>query len=87
MRIHADENFPGDAVALLRAHGHDVRWARTDSPGAADQWILGRAQVEARIIVTFDKDFGDLAFRQRLSAACGVVLFEWRCLRPLKRRG
>jgi predicted nuclease of predicted toxin-antitoxin system len=76
MKIHANENFPGDAVTLLRAHGHDVHWGRTDSPGATDDRVLTQAQAEQRIIVTFDKDFGELAFRQRLSAACGIVLFR-----------
>jgi hypothetical protein len=34
MRFLADENFPGDAVAALRAADHDVLWVRTDAPGA-----------------------------------------------------
>ena len=76
MRIHANENFPGDAVAALRARGHDVRWARTDSPGASDRWILEQAEADQRLVVTFDKDFGELAFRRRLPAACGIVLFR-----------
>ena len=76
MKIYANENFPGDAVAVLRAHGHDVRWARTDSPGAADNWILEQAVAEQRLVVTFDKDFGELAFRRHLPATCGIVLFR-----------
>lgn len=76
MKIHANENFPGEAVKVLRAHGHDVRWARTDSPGAADLWILEQAEAEQRLIVTFDKDFGELAFRRGLPATCGIVLFR-----------
>lgn len=76
MRIHANENFPGDAVAALRARGHDVRWARTDSPGATDSRILQQAEAEERLIVTFDKDFGELAFRRHLPATCGIVLFR-----------
>jgi predicted nuclease of predicted toxin-antitoxin system len=35
-----------------------------------------RAVAEGRILVTFDKDFGELAFRSRLPATCGVVLFR-----------
>ncbi len=74
MRILADENFLGPAVALLRERGHDVFWARTEMPGAADTQVLARAQVERRLLVTFDKDFGELAFRRGLPAECGVVL-------------
>jgi predicted nuclease of predicted toxin-antitoxin system len=63
MRILADENFPGDAVTALREQGHDVLWIRTDAPGISDHEVLTHAQAEARILITFDKDFGELAFR------------------------
>jgi predicted nuclease of predicted toxin-antitoxin system len=76
MRILANENFPADAVEALRQHGHDVTWIRTDAPGSRDPEILQRAQVEDRISVTFDKDFGELAFRARLPASSGVILFR-----------
>ncbi len=76
MRLLANENFPADAVDALRARGHDVAWIRTDAPGSRDETILARAQSEDRIIVTFDKDFGELAFRARLRASSGIVLFR-----------
>lgn len=63
-------------MAVLRAHGHDVSGARTDSPGAADHWILEQAEAEQRLVVTFDRDFGELAFRRHLPATCGTVLFR-----------
>ena len=44
--------------------------------GVADDVIPARAMVEGRIVVSFDKDFGELAFRSHLPAACGVVLFR-----------
>ncbi len=76
MRFPANENFPGDAVDALRSGGNDVAWARTDAPGASDQEILARAQREGRVLVTFDKDFGELAWRASLPAAAGIVLFR-----------
>jgi predicted nuclease of predicted toxin-antitoxin system len=76
MRILADENMPGDAVVMLRSRGHDVVWARTDSPGAADEIHLGRAISEQRLLITFDKDFGQLVFHRGQVASCGVVLFR-----------
>jgi predicted nuclease of predicted toxin-antitoxin system len=76
MRILADENIPGDAVAMLRARGHDVLSIRTDSPGATDEANLARAVSEQRVLITFDKDFGDLVFRRGQAASCGVVLFR-----------
>jgi len=76
MRILANENFPRRGVEALRESGHDVWWARTDAPGLSDVEILARAQHEQRIVATFDKDFGELAFRHGLPAECGIVLFR-----------
>ena len=76
MRFLANENFPGQAVDALRARGHDVAWVRTDAPGSKDTEVLARAVAESRILLTFDKDFGELTFRAGLPAACGVVLFR-----------
>jgi len=76
MRLLANENFPLAAVEALRAAGYEVAWIREDSPGMSDDKILMRAQEEARIVVTFDKDFGELAFRSKLPAQSGVILFR-----------
>ncbi|MBI1868139.1 MAG: DUF5615 family PIN-like protein [Methylocystis sp.] len=76
MRFLADENFPGDAVAMLEGAGHDVVWVRMAAPGAKDEHILAWAEREGRILLTFDKDFGELAWRAGLPASCGVVLFR-----------
>jgi predicted nuclease of predicted toxin-antitoxin system len=76
VRILAHENFPGEAVTTLRQHGHDVAWVRTDAPGSSDQEVLQRAQAEGRVVVTFDKDFGELAFRYGLPASSGIILFR-----------
>jgi predicted nuclease of predicted toxin-antitoxin system len=76
VRILADENFPGEAVQALRQRGHDVFWVRTDAPGSSDDAVLRRAQLEARVLLTMDKDFGELAFRAGLPASSGIVLFR-----------
>jgi predicted nuclease of predicted toxin-antitoxin system len=72
----ADENVPGLAVATLRQHGHNVLWMHEEAPGTPDPEVLARAQRERRVVVTFDKDFGELAFRLGAAAASGVVLFR-----------
>lgn len=82
MNLLANENFPLLAVEALRDAGHDVLWARTGMPGAADDVILQRAQDEARLVVTFDKDFGELAFRYGLPATCGILLFRLQTQSP-----
>ena len=63
MRLLANENFPGLAITALRSHRHDVVWIREDSPGISDHNALSRATAEGRILMTFDKDFGELVFR------------------------
>ena len=69
MRILANENFPGDAIAALRLRGHDVAWVRTDAPGSSDWKVLERAQTEDRVLITFDKGFGELARRGRVRSS------------------
>ena len=76
LRLLANENFPGTAVDALRVAGHDVVWIRTDAPGAKDPDILARALREGRILLTFDKDFGELAWHAHLPANCGIILFR-----------
>ena len=76
MRLLANENFPGPVVRELRNRGVDVAWVKEDMRGARDPDILGRAQREGRTVVTLDKDFGELAVRSQLPAACGVLLFR-----------
>jgi predicted nuclease of predicted toxin-antitoxin system len=81
MRFLADQNFPRRAIVALRAIGHDVAWIEEESPGASDETILARAQAERRILLTFDKDFGELAYQAGLPATCRIVLFRL----PLRR--
>jgi predicted nuclease of predicted toxin-antitoxin system len=76
MRFLANENFPGDAVTRLKAAGHDVVWIRTAAPGSKDEDVLARAAREERIVLTFDKDFGELARRAGLPESSGVVLLR-----------
>ncbi len=76
MRILANENIPGEAIEALRARGHDVRWMLTEGTGSTDLVVLALAQAERRLLLTFDKDFGEMAFRAGLPAEAGIVLFR-----------
>jgi predicted nuclease of predicted toxin-antitoxin system len=76
MRFLANENFPAAAVLALHAKGNDVAWIRTEAPGSKDADVLVRAVLENRILVTFDKDFGELARRAVLPTTSGVILFR-----------
>lgn len=59
MRFLADENFPLPSVLRLRDAGYDVA---TTVPGTPDSSVLERAQAEGRLVITFDRDFGELIF-------------------------
>ena len=77
MRLLADENFPRPIVDALRADGHDVLWARTDRAGWKDVALLDLAESEARIVLTLDKDFWQIAVQRRIPLKqSGVVLFR-----------
>ncbi|MCK9462320.1 MAG: DUF5615 family PIN-like protein [Proteobacteria bacterium] len=76
MRFLADENIPRDLITALRDGGNDVVSAKESLRGAPDRKLLAFAGAEQRVIVTQDKDFGELAFRYRLPASSGVVLFR-----------
>ncbi len=76
MRLCANENLPEDCVLRLRQDGHDVLWIREAAPGIPDDAVLARTTAEERLLVTFDKDFGELVFRRGANASRGVVLFR-----------
>jgi predicted nuclease of predicted toxin-antitoxin system len=77
MRLLADENFPKPKVEALRADGHDVLGARNDWAGWKDALLLDLAESEARILLTLDKDFWQIAVQRRVHLEqSGVVLFR-----------
>jgi predicted nuclease of predicted toxin-antitoxin system len=76
MRFLANENFPASAVKAIAEGEHDIAWVRTSAPGITDVEVLAWAVQESRILLTFDKDFGELAWRAKLPAASGIVLFR-----------
>jgi predicted nuclease of predicted toxin-antitoxin system len=82
MRFLANENFPGAAVAALERAGHDVVWVRAAGPGATDPEVLAWAARDERILLTFDKDFGELARRSALPRNCGIVLLRMPMPKP-----
>ena len=82
MRFLANENFPGTAIEALRAAGNDVVWIGVDAPGCSDPEVLARAARDERILITFDKDFGELANASPLPASCGVILLRIPMPRP-----
>lgn len=75
MKLFADENVARAEVAWLRSRGHDVLYASEVKAGAADADWMARAETESRVLLTADKDFGDLIFRDGLTSH-GVILLR-----------
>jgi predicted nuclease of predicted toxin-antitoxin system len=75
MKVFADENVAKGIVQWLRANLHDVLYAPEELPGAPDVDWLARAEQEERIVLTADKDFGELVFRDGLNSH-GIVLLR-----------
>ncbi len=78
MKWLADENFPGAAVRALRDLGWDVAAATERHGGVADREIFEIVRREGRVLLTFDKDFGDLYCESPLIAPSGLILFRFR---------
>jgi predicted nuclease of predicted toxin-antitoxin system len=73
VRLLADEGIDAAIVAHLRAHGHDVVYVAELSPGITDDAVLELSRTDQRVLMTSDKDFGELVFRLR-RALVGVLL-------------
>lgn len=76
MRFLADESCDFNVVRALRDHGHDVLAIIQESPGIADVLVIERAMRDVRIVVTEDKDFGQMVFAA-VRETSGVVLVRW----------
>lgn len=66
-KLLLDENIGKRVVLTLRKSGFDVSSILEDAPGSADALVLKMAQSEKRILVTLDRDFGALVFRDSAS--------------------
>ncbi len=75
MRFLADENVSRLVIDRLRNGGHDVVSIAETRAGAPDKDILDAADADGRILITEDRDFGEMVIRQRLGVD-GVMLLE-----------
>ena len=74
MQFLADVNIAARVVSALRSFGHDVLYAAEHQAGASDPIWLAKAEAEGRLLLTADKDFGELVFRDRLNTHSVVLL-------------
>src|SRR6267143_6582206 len=76
MNFMADESCAGPVVRTLREAGHDVVAIAEVARGAADEQVLERALNEKRVLITEDRDFGELVYARGRSSA-GVILVRF----------
>ncbi len=73
MHLLADENQHPVVVVRLRSAGHAVEWIRETSRGAKDPEILARGDITTLILITDDRDFGDLIFNRGYPAPRAIL--------------
>jgi predicted nuclease of predicted toxin-antitoxin system len=78
VRYLADENIPLAAVERLRAEGIDIASVAKLLAGQTDARVLEEANRDGRIVITFDKDFAELVFRDGRDVVAGVILLRVR---------
>lgn len=84
MNLLADEGIDRQIVEALREKGYIVGYIAEMAPGISDDVVLELANSEGVLLLTADKDFGELVFRlRRLSS--GVVLVRLAGLSPIRK--
>ena len=86
MNIVADESIDRPIVNRLRQDGHQVWYVAEMEPGISDDAVLDMANREAALLLTADKDFGEMVFRQRRFTG-GIVLVRLAGLSSARKAG
>jgi predicted nuclease of predicted toxin-antitoxin system len=76
VELVADESCAGPVIRALRAAGHDVFAIAESASGANDEAVMARAFGEGRVLITEDRDFGELVYARGQSAA-GVIFVKF----------
>lgn len=72
MKVLLDTCVAGNAADAVRQAGHDVIWSGNWPRDPGDDEILRRAADESRVLITIDKDFGELVIAKG-NAHCGMI--------------
>lgn len=81
MNLLIDESVDRQVVEKLREDGHNVVYVSDLDPGISDDVVLSTANSMRALLVTADKDFGELVFR-RQQVSAGVLLIRLAGLPP-----
>lgn len=75
MKFLVDECVGPTVAHWLKQNGYDAISIYDDLPGISDDLVLKKALLENRILITSDKDFGELIFKNRVQH-CGILLLR-----------
>jgi predicted nuclease of predicted toxin-antitoxin system len=81
MKFIADECVDWQIVEYLRKIGYKILYVLEIEPGISDEKVLDIANKESAILITADKDFGELVFRQNRMTS-GIILIRLAGLQP-----
>ena len=84
MRIVADENVDMPVFEFLKKAGFNIEHISHLSRGSSDVDVLTIAHARKAILLTVDKDFGELAFRSK-RPSFGIVLYRLSGLKNIEK--
>jgi predicted nuclease of predicted toxin-antitoxin system len=82
MQFLANENFPFPSSELLIQDGHIVLLISKENPGISDLEVIEKAMAINSIILTFDKDYGEIIFRHKISKPPAIIFFRFKGALP-----
>jgi predicted nuclease of predicted toxin-antitoxin system len=82
IKLLADENFPLASVELLEIKKYDILSVSKIFSGKSDRDIIHLANQEERLILTFDRDFGHLIFKEGIIPKMGIFYFRLQKFEP-----
>ncbi|HEX5112201.1 MAG TPA: DUF5615 family PIN-like protein [Saprospiraceae bacterium] len=82
VKLLANENFPKKSTEFLRKKGYDIISIGEDFPGITDSAVLALADHQERVILTFDRDYGELIFKHKYRLKYGIIYLRLEKFKP-----
>lgn len=73
----ANENFPSPSIQIIEGAGYEIISISEKHPGISDLEVVELAQKNGFIILTFDKDYGEILFKHAQQNPPSVVFFRF----------
>jgi predicted nuclease of predicted toxin-antitoxin system len=77
VKFLCNENIPRASVELLISDGQNISYVARDLSGITDMEVIQLSIKEERIIITLDKDYGELIFKHGLKLITGIIYLRF----------